>query len=49
MLTFNSIDVEIANAGGASICQTGIVHTQGDKIEDQWKALETIMHQAKHT
>ena len=39
MLTFNSIDVETANADRASICQIGIVHIQDGKIEDQWQTL----------
>jgi len=39
MLTFNSIDVETANADRASICQIGLVHVQDGKIQDQWKTL----------
>ena len=39
MLTFNSIDVETANADRASICQIGIVHVREGIIEDQWKTL----------
>ena len=39
MLTFNSIDVETANADRASICQIGIVHVQDGEIEGQWQAL----------
>ena len=39
MLTFNSIDVETANADRASICQIGIVHVQDGQIEDQWQTL----------
>lgn len=39
MLTFNSIDVETANADRASICQIGIVHVVDGKIEDQWQTL----------
>ena len=39
MLTFNSIDVETANADRASICQIGIVHVREGKIEDQWQTL----------
>ena len=39
MLTFNSIDVETANADRSSICQIGIVHVREGKIEDQWKTL----------
>lgn len=37
MLTFNSIDVETANADRASICQIGIVHVHDGEIRDQWK------------
>ena len=39
MLTFNSIDVETANADRASICQIGIVHVREGNIEDQWQTL----------
>ncbi len=39
MLTFNSIDVETANADRASICQIGIVHVQEGRIEDKWETL----------
>ena len=39
MLTFNSIDVETANADRASICQIGIVHVRDGEIEDQWQTL----------
>ncbi len=39
MLTFNSIDVETANADRASICQIGIVHIRDGEIEDQWQTL----------
>ena len=39
MLTFNSIDVETANADRASICQIGIVEVRDGEIEDQWKTL----------
>ena len=39
MLTFNSIDVETANADRVSICQIGIVHVQDGQIEDQWQTL----------
>ena len=39
MLTFNSIDVETANADRASICQIGIVHVRDGEIEDQWRSL----------
>ena len=39
MLTFNSIDVETANADRASICQIGIVHVREGKIENQWQTL----------
>ena len=39
MLTFNSIDVETANADRASICQVGIVHVQNGEIKDQWQTL----------
>lgn len=39
MLTYNSIDVETANADRASICQIGIVHIRDGEIEDQWQTL----------
>ena len=39
MLTFNTIDVETANADRASICQIGIVHVRDGEIRDQWKTL----------
>ena len=39
MLTFNSIDVETANADRASICQIGIVHVRDGEIGDQWQTL----------
>ena len=39
MLTFNSIDVETANADRASICQIGIVHVRDGEIQDQWQTL----------
>ena len=39
MLTFNSIDVETANADRASICQIGIAHVRDGDIEDQWQIL----------
>ncbi len=39
MLTFNSIDVETANANRASICQIGIAHVQDGEIQDQWQTL----------
>ena len=39
VLTFNSIDVETANADRASICQIGIVHVRDGEIEDQWQTL----------
>ncbi len=39
MLTFNSIDVETANADRASICQIGVVHVRDGEIRDQWKTL----------
>ena len=39
MLTFNSIDVEIANENRSSICQIGIAHVQDGEIRDQWKTL----------
>ena len=39
MLTFNSIDVETANADRASICQIGIVHVRNGEIEDYWQTL----------
>ena len=39
MLTFNSIDVETANADRASICQIGIVHVVDGEIVESWKSL----------
>lgn len=39
MLTFNSIDVETANADRASICQIGIVHVREGEIANQWQTL----------
>ena len=39
MLTFNSIDVETANADRASICQIGIVHVRDGEIKDRWQTL----------
>ena len=39
MLTFNSIDVETANANRASICSIGIVHVRDGEIQDQWQTL----------
>lgn len=39
VLTFNSIDVETANADRASICQIGIVHVRDGEIEDGWQTL----------
>ena len=39
MVTFNSIDVETANADRASICQIGLVHVRDGKIQDQWTTL----------
>ena len=39
MLTFNSIDVETANADRASICQIGMVHVRDGQIEDRWQTL----------
>ena len=39
MPTFNSIDVETANADRASICQIGIVHVRDGEIEDRWQTL----------
>ena len=39
MPTFNSIDVETANADCASICQIGIVHVRNGEIKDQWQTL----------
>ena len=39
MLTFNSIDVETANADRASICQIGIVHVRDGVVADTaWSA-----------
>lgn len=39
MLTFNSVDVETANADRASICQIGIVHVRDGEIADEWCSL----------
>lgn len=39
MATFNTIDVETANADRASICQIGIVHVREGEIADQWQTL----------
>ena len=39
MLTFNSIDVETANADLASICQIGVVQVRNGEIADQWQSL----------
>ncbi len=39
MLTFNSIDVETANADRASICQIGIVRVRQGRIEEKWQTL----------
>ena len=39
MLTFNSIDVETANADRASICRIGMVHVRDGQIEDRWQTL----------
>lgn len=39
MLTFNSIDVETANADRASICQIGIVHVRDGEVVDRWQTL----------
>ena len=39
MLTFNSIDVETANADRASICQIGIVHVRDGSVVGQWETL----------
>ena len=38
-LTFNTIDVETANADRASICQIGIVQVRNGKIVDTWQSL----------
>ena len=38
-LTFNSIDVETANADRASICQIGIVRVQNGEIAEHWQTL----------
>lgn len=38
-LTFNTIDVETANANRASICQIGIVHVRDGVITDHWQSL----------
>ena len=37
--TFNAIDVETANADRSTICQIGIVHVRGGRIEDTWESL----------
>ena len=39
MVTFNSIDVETANADRASICQIGIVHVRDGVVVDRWQSL----------
>ena len=39
MLTFNSIDVETANADRESICQIGLVRIQHGEIKDKWETL----------
>ena len=39
MPTFNSIDVETANADRASICQIGIVHVRDGVVADRWQTL----------
>ena len=39
MLTFNSIDLETANADRASICQIGVVQVRDGNIEDEWHTL----------
>ena len=38
-MTFNTIDVETANADHASICQIGIVHVRDGKSCDEWETL----------
>lgn len=38
-LTFNSIDVETANADRASICQIGIVQVRKGELGDHWQTL----------
>ncbi len=39
MMTFNSIDVETANADRSSICQIGITHVVDGKVVDTWQSL----------
>ncbi len=39
MLTFNTIDLETANADRATICQIGIVHVRNGEIADEWETL----------
>ena len=39
MVTFNTIDIETANADRASICQIGIIHVRDGDIAEQWKTL----------
>ncbi len=39
MSTFNTIDVETANADRSSICQIGIVHVRNGEIIDKWQTL----------
>ena len=39
MPTFNSIDVETANADRAGTCRIGIVHVRDGRIRDQWRTL----------
>jgi DNA polymerase-3 subunit epsilon len=38
-LTFNSIDIETANADRASICQIGVVQVQDGEMQNQWSTL----------
>ena len=39
MLSFSAIDVETANASGASICQIGLVQVRNGKITREWESL----------
>ena len=39
MPTFNSIDVETANADRACMCRIGIVHVRDGRIQDQLRTL----------
>lgn len=38
-LTFNSIDVETANADRASICQIGVIQVRDGEVQNEWSTL----------